>query len=108
MARGRTKANYVSDILALTFQQEVPNNLFAQSAVLGWAAASGGITKVPKGLRPRHAIGKDSSGRTVRAVIGDVTSTLWTRAVTSWTFIDNFGATDTANLTGLVGEAVTF
>jgi hypothetical protein len=37
----------------------------------------------------------------------DVTATLWTRAVTSWTFIDNFGATQTATLTGLVGEAVT-
>jgi hypothetical protein len=36
-----------------------------------------------------------------------VTATLWTRVASTWTYIDNFGGTITATVTGLVGEALT-
>jgi hypothetical protein len=107
MAEGRTKASYNSDILAAKFNVLAPNNLYAQTAVLGMSAGSGTQTKLPKGLRPRHAVGLSPGGKRVRVIVYDVTGTLWTRAVTTWTYIDNFGTTITATVTGLVGEALT-
>lgn len=107
MARGRTSATYASDILGMDFNISTPNNLYAQTAVLGMTAGSPTQTRLPKLLKPRHAEGLDATGRRVNVIVMDVTATLWTRAVTTWTFIDNFGATQTATLTGLVGEAVT-
>lgn len=107
MARGRTSATYASDILGVDFNIDAPNNLYAQTAVLGMSAGSPTQTRLPKSFKPRHALGVDASGKRVKVTIMDITATLWTRAVTTWTFIDNFGATQTATLTGLVGEAVT-
>jgi hypothetical protein len=107
MARGRTSATYASDILGVHFNIDTPNNLYAQTAVLGMSAGSPTQTRLPKRLRPRHAIGVDATGHRVKVTVMDITATLWTRAVTTWTYIDNFGATQTATLTGLVGEAVT-
>lgn len=107
MARGRTSATYASDILGTDFNIDTPNNLYAQTAVLGMSAGSPTQTRLPKRLRPRHAVGVDATGHRVNVIVMDITATLWTRAVVVWDFIDNFGATQTATLTGLVGEAVT-
>lgn len=107
MAEGRTKASYNSDILGVKFNIDAPNNLYAQTAVLGVTAGSGTQTRLPKRLRPRHAIGVNPEGKRVKVTVFDVTGTLWTRAVSTWTYIDNFGTTKTATVTGLVGEAVT-
>lgn len=107
MSEGRTKATYTSDILGTGFNFDSPNNLYAQTAVLGVTAGSGTQTRLPKRLRPRHAIGVNAAGKRVRVVVFDVAATLWTRATTSWNYIDNFGATQTAVVTGLIGEAVT-
>jgi hypothetical protein len=107
MAEGRTKATYVSDLAGASFNIDSPNNLFAQTAVLGMTAGVGTQTRLPKRLRPRHAIGVSPSGKSVRVIVMDVTATLWTRVASTWTYIDNFGATITATVTGLVGEALT-
>jgi hypothetical protein len=107
MAEGRTKGSYNSDILGVKFNIDTPNNLFAQTAVLGITAGSGTQTRLPKRLRPRHAIGVNAAGKRVRVIVMDVTATLWTRVANTWTYIDNFGGTQTATVTGLVGEAVT-
>lgn len=107
MAEGRTKATYNSDILGQGFNIDSPNNLYAQTAVLGVTAGSGTQTRLPKRLRPRHAVGVSPAGKRVRVIVFDVTGTLWTRVATTWTYIDNFGATITATVTGLVGEALT-
>lgn len=107
MPRGRTRGSYVSDILGASFTVDVPDNLFAE-VPLGWAAAPAGQIKLPKRLRPRHAIGLSATtGRRARVTVADITATLWTRAATTWTSISNDGTVDTYTLTGLVGEAVT-
>ena len=119
MAEGRTKAYYGSDILKTAkttdgtptpaaFVVDVPNNLQAQ-AELGWVTsvpndASPGI-KLPKRLRPRHAVGVSSTGKRVRVLIADTGASLWGDATGTWTYIDNNGATQTATVTGFVGEA---
>lgn len=120
MAEGRTKVYYVSDIVKVfddtgsnafaAFVVDVPNNLVAQSN-LGWSATvPAGLppgVKLPKRVRPRHAVGVNSGGKRVKATIATVTSTLWANATGTWTYIDNNGATQTATVTGFVGEAAT-
>jgi len=105
MARGRTLATYKTDLYFLPAEVniDVPNNLFAEAS-LKWTAATAGAPRKPRRFKPRHAVGVDSTGRHMRVVIADVTADLWTGVATTWTFIDNFGATDTATVTGLVGE----
>jgi len=70
-------------------------------------AGSGAQTRLPKRLRPRHAVGVNPGGKRVRVTVMNVTATLWTRVASTWTYIDNFGGSQTATVTGLVGEAVT-
>jgi hypothetical protein len=102
------KGLYASDILATNFTRRVDDNLFDQTAALGWAVPVGGEFPLPRSVRPRHAVGVDTTGRRQSVVVADITADLWTRTVLTWTFIDGIGATQTATLTGLVGEAVTF
>jgi hypothetical protein len=102
------KGLYVSDILATSFTRRVDDNLFDQTAALGWTAPAGGEFPLPRTLRPRHAVGMDATGRGQSVVVADVTADLWTRATLQWNFIDGAGAAGVATLTGLVGEAVTF
>jgi len=121
MAEGRTKAYYVSDILKLAstvdgssiagaFVVDVPNNLFVQTG-LAWSAtaptgSSPGI-KLPKRLRMRHAVGVNTAGKRVKVHVATLTASLWGNATGTWTYIDNFGTTQTATVTGFVGEAAT-
>jgi hypothetical protein len=111
MAAARTvhKGAYVSDILGpgTNFTRRVDDHLFTQ-AQLGWAAPAGGLTPLPTTLRPRHAVGIDTSGRRHSVVVATTAATLWTRATLTWQILDDVGALDTVTLTGLVGEAVTF
>ena len=108
MARGRTLATYKTDLhfLPADVNMDVPNNLFAEAS-LKWTAATAGAPRSPKRMTPRHAIGVDATGHRARVIIADVTADLWTGVATTWTFIDNNGATQTATVTGLVGEAAT-
>jgi hypothetical protein len=110
MAAARTvhKGVYASDILVTNFSKRVDDHLFTQTAALGWTAPVGPILPVPTGLRPRHGVGVDTSGRRHSVIVADITADLWTRATLNWTILDDTGATDTVTLTGLVGEAVTF
>jgi hypothetical protein len=111
MAAARTvhKGLYVSDILGpgTGFTRRVDDHFFTQ-AVLGWTAPAGGETPVPTGMRPRHAVGVDTSGRRHSVVVADTGADLWTRTSVQWNILDDTGALDTVTLTGLVGEAVTF
>lgn len=117
MAEGRTKKWYQSDLLTVydnagvgtpaEFYFSVPNNL-AGEASLGWRAAPTTIPadlKAPKLLRPRHVVGVGSNGKRYKAIVADPAATIWTRAVDTWTIIDNFGSTITVTRTGSVGEA---
>src|SRR4029077_1913008 len=110
MAASRTvhKGIYASDILATNFTRRVDDHFYTQTATLGWTAPIGGELPVPTGMRPRHAVGVDTSGRRHTVVVADITAALWTRASVTWTILDDTGATDTVTLTGLVGEAMTF
>jgi len=105
MARGRTLSTYVTDLYFLPAHVniDVPNNLVAEAA-LGWTASTPGAPRRPRRFKPRHAVGVDTTGHRARVEIADVTATLWTGAATTWTFIDNDGGTQTATVTGLVGE----
>jgi len=121
VAEGRTKVYYESDILTMfdstgatinaQFVVDEPNNLVAQ-AELGWSAAPpsaigpAGI-KLPKRVRPRHAVGVNATGKRIKVLIATLAATLWRNPVGTWTYIDNFGATQTATVTGFVGEAAT-
>jgi len=109
MAAARTvhKGIYASDILATNFTRRVDDHFYTQ-AVLGWTAPAGGEFPVPTGLRPRHAVGIDSSGRRHSVVVAQTTADLWTRTSVQWNILDDTGALDAVTLTGLVGEAVTF
>jgi hypothetical protein len=109
MAAARTvhKGLYVSDVLASNFTRRVDDHFFTQAA-LGWAAPAGGEFPVPTGLRPRHAVGIDASGRTHSVVVATTGADLWTRTSTTWNVLDDTGALTAVTLTGLVGEAVTF
>jgi hypothetical protein len=106
-ARTTHKGLYASDILANNFTRRVDDHLFTQ-AVLGWASPVGGELPVPTGMRVRHAVGIDASGRSHSVVVADTTADLWTRTSTTWNILDDTGALIAVNLTGLVGEAVTF
>jgi hypothetical protein len=110
MAASRTvhKAIYASDILATNFTRRVDDHFFTQTPALGWTVPAGGEFPVPTGLRPRHGVGVDTTGRRHSVVVAQTTADLWTRATVNWTILDDTGATDTVTLTGLVGEAVTF
>jgi hypothetical protein len=110
MAASRTvhKGIYASDILATNFTRRVDDHFYTQTAALGWSAPIGGELPVPTGMRPRHAVGIDTSGRRHTVVVADITADLWTRTTLNWSILDDAGALDTVTLTGLVGEAMTF
>jgi hypothetical protein len=108
VVRSTHKGVYASDILALNFSRRVDDHLFTQTAALGWAAPVGAILPLPGSLKPRHALGLDSSGRRHSVVVSQITADLWTRATLNWDILDDTGTLDTVTLTGLVGEAVTF
>lgn len=119
MAEGRTNAYYVSDILKTAktsdgtptpaaFKTSVPNNLEGQAS-LGWATSVPGTAppglRLPKRLKPRHAVGVSPAGKRVKVIIATTSASLWGNATGTWTYIDNFGATITATVTGFVGES---
>ena len=107
MPRTVHKGLYASDILATNFTRRVDDHLYTQ-AVLGWTAPIGGELPIPTGMRPRHAVGIDASGRSHSVVVAQTTADLWTRTAVNWNILDDTGATIAVTLTGLVGEAVTF
>lgn len=108
MARGRTLATYNTDLpfLPAKVNVDVPNNLYGEAG-LGWTAKTANAPRSPKRLKLRHIIGVDSAGHRVRAVVASTGADLWTGVATTWTFIDNNGGTQTATITGMVGEAGT-
>lgn len=101
------KAVYVSDILLLAFIRRVDDHLYTQPQ-LGWTDPVGGELNLPTGIRPRHAVGVDASGRTHKVVVADPSATLWTRTVLTWNILDDTGTLTPVTLTGLVGEGVSF
>lgn len=109
MAAARTvhKGLYASDILATSFTRRVDDHFFTQ-ADLGWTAPVGGELPVPTGMRVRHGVGLDTSGRRHSVVVATTAADLWTRTSLTWQILDDTGALDTVTLTGLVGEAMTF
>lgn len=106
-ARTVHKGAYQSDILGSAFSRRVDDHFFTQ-AQLGWAAPGGTLIPMPNTLRPRHAVGVDTSGRSHSVVVADVTADLWTRTASTYQILDDTGTLDTVTVTGLVGEAVTF
>lgn len=106
-ARTVHKGIYNSDVLLSTFTRRVDDHFYTQAG-LGWTAPAGGELPIPTGMRPRHAVGIDASGRSHSVVVADVGADLWTRTVVTWNVLDDVGALTAVTLTGLVGEAVTF
>lgn len=106
-ARGVQKALYESDLLGTSFIRRVDDHLFTQ-AQLGWSAALGGEINMPRGLRPRHCVGVDATGRTHTVVVASLLATLWTRAVITWDVLDDTGTLIPVTLTGQVGESLSY
>lgn len=111
MAAARTvhKAIYTSDILGpgTDFTRRVDDHFFTQAA-LGWTAPAGGELPVPTGMRVRHAVGIDASGRRHSVAVATTAADVWTRTAAGWNILDDTGATVAVTTTGLVGEAMTF
>jgi hypothetical protein len=106
MAEGRTSATYATDGHVnepAAFNVRVPNNLYAEAS-LGWTAKTAGAPTMPGNFHPRHVEGLGTTGKRVRAICATAAATLWTGAATTWTYIDNFGTTITATVTGYIGE----
>lgn len=108
-ARATHKALYASDILGpgTTFTRRVDDHFFTQAA-LGWTAPAGGELPVPTGMRPRHAVGIDASGRTHSVVVATAAADVWTRTAAGWNVLADDGTLVPVTTTGLVGEAITF
>ena len=121
MARGDQKVYYQSDILTMfdstgaavgaQFVTERPADQVAQ-APLGWStsppvALAPTDIRLPRRLRPRHAVGVDTSGRRHKVDIAKLTASAWGDPTLTWTIVDNGGTTDTVTVTGFVGEATT-
>lgn len=106
MSRVVHKGVYTSDILGTDFSRRVDDHFFTQAA-LGWASADPGTIPLPSSLRPRHAVGVDSSGRRHSVVVPVVGADVWTRTTNVWFILDDAGANTSVTVTGLVGEGVT-
>ena len=108
MAASRSvhKGIYASDILVANFSKRVDDHFFTQVNI-GWVGATTELP-LPRSLRPRHVVGKDTSGRSHTIVAPDITAPIWaTPTATTFTILDDTGATDVCTITGLVGEALT-
>jgi hypothetical protein len=107
-ARSVKTGVYHSDILADDYIRRVDDHLVTQ-AVLGWALYDGTppLVSIPRGVRPRHGVGVDASGRSHSVVVATTGADLWTRTSVQWKILDDAGALTDVTLTGLVGEAVT-
>lgn len=106
-ARGTHIGIYASDIDAQNYRKRVDDHLYTQ-ANLGWAAPAGGEARLPTGMRPRHVVGKDATGRTHSVIAPDITAAIWASpTTTTWTILDDAGGTTTVTPTGLVGESKT-
>lgn len=106
-ARPVRRGIYHSDIKGTDYSRRVDDHLFTQ-AEIGWVAVTGVLDPLPKTLRPRHAVGRDASGRSHTLTVPVTDSDIWTLADTSWNILDDAGALTAVTLTGLVGEAITF
>lgn len=108
-ARTTHKGIYVSDIVGpgTTFTRRVDDHFYTQ-APLGWTAPAGGELPVPTGMRPRHAVGVDASGRSHSVVVATAAADVWTRTAAGWFVLDDTGTLVAVTTTGLVGEAITF
>jgi hypothetical protein len=104
--RSTHRGIYASDILTTNFRKRVDDHLFTQ-ANLGWTAATGAELPLPSTMKPRHALGLDTSGRRHSVIVPDIAADLWTRTALTWQILDDTGTLDTVTLTGLVGEALT-
>ncbi len=105
----REIAAYNSDILGLLFEVSEPTEYVAETS-RGWAinAFPAGFTpRLPKRLTPRHVIGVGPGGETRRAIVADVTATLWTAVAPTFTSESADGTDLVCTVTGYVGEKVT-
>lgn len=108
VSRSVIRGLYVSDILGpgTAFTRRVDDHLFSQ-AQLGWAAPAGGELPLPVGLRPRHAVGVDATGRRHIVTVATGTADIWTRISPIWDILDDTGTLQAVTVTGFVGEAFT-
>lgn len=103
MARAtRSKALYSGDphtqFTDTQFVVMVPDGEIAD-ATRGWGTPSGHESYLPRRMKPRHVIGRDSSGHGNKAVVADTSAALWDGSQTTFT-VNSVEYT----VTGFVGE----
>lgn len=104
LTRGKVYASYVSDTTGLTFATLVDADEFA-IASRGWTAAVAGTPLIPRGFKERKVNGiSPTTGRRGSCRVGDVTATLWSGAVNSFTVEADDQTTDTMDVTSRSGE----
>ena len=105
--RNVSRGVYHSDIKSSDYSRRVDDHLFTQAAI-GWVAVTGVMDPLPSTMKPRHAIGRDASGRRHSLTIPVTTSTIWDQSTPGWNILGDDGALVAVTLTGLVGESMTF
>jgi len=106
-ARSVLRGVYHSDIKSSDYSRRVDDHLFTQAAI-GWVAVTGVMDPLPSTMKPRHAIGRDASGRRHSLTIPVTDSDIWTQTTPTWNILGDDGALVAVTLTGLVGESMTF
>jgi len=106
-ARSVHRGVYHSDIKSTDYSRRVDDHLFTQAGI-GWVAVTGVMDPLPSTMKPRHALGRDATGRQHSLTIPVTTSTIWDQSVPTWNILDDTGALIAVTLTGLVGESMTF
>jgi len=99
--RGTKVGVYTTDS-GVTYNTNVDPDNFANTDA-GWTAGSAPLN-MPRRFKPRHATGKDASGRHHTIILPDVANNLWTRVANSWDGQDDIGGTYTAQVINLINE----
>jgi len=106
-ARDVSRGIYHSDIKSTDYSRRVDDHLFTQASI-GWVAVTGVMDPLPKTMKPRHAVGRDATGRRHTLTIPVTTSTIWDQSTPTWNVLTDAGTLVAVTLTGLVGESMTF
>ncbi len=101
--RGRTPGIYITDG-STNYRMSVDKDRFAVAA-FSWSAASGSLSQLPRGAKPRHVTGlSGSSGRRAIATVPDVTADVWTGTATTFDVEADDGTVDTMTIIQRIGE----
>jgi hypothetical protein len=103
MPRGFTWAQYTDDLGAV-WALQVDTEYF-HMLERGWPDLDPtGLQGVPRGWRPRKALGIEASGREHKAIAASLDAPIWTGVATEFTILSNDGEPILCTIIGLLQE----